>query len=593
MLRKLASLGNPLGRVSKSVAGPVGGIFGTFVRGLDVYGPVRTYAAVAESSLSSAAPASTAAPLKQKGAKKERAPTKFCASAPADEDVHAALTAAVCVEDINADSQAVRHTVYSNQRAADFAAHKSAFPTWSGPFAPEPVRPSMSVDEYRAKYAHLEAGARLESEPPSTLCGRVVSARHASKQLIFLDIAAHSLPMGPRLTDAPAQPPAPLSRQTVQVIVSERRSADAMALSELVRRGDWIAVTGIPGMSKTQELSIVATEVTLLSPCLQPLPPKLTNPELRARERHLDLLVNQAATWPVFRARAVAMTALRGLLISNGFVEVETPTLWTQAGGATARPFVTSSNAFGGDTSLTLRIAPELFLKQLVVGGIERVFELGKVFRNEGIDATHSPEFTSCEAYWAHADYTDMVAFTERVIRTVVGSVAGAGKTTVTVQVHAGAHADALTSPAVRVLTAEEAPQPSRLDVAAAAPPGAIFAEIDFGMPFATIDIVPALAELGAPLPTNFNDPAALPELIAVAKRAGVEFTSEAGLSNGKVIDSLIGELIEPRCVGPTLLMHHPVCLSPLAKRHNTRVRYPTSGRALSRWLASTNSLVH
>lgn len=158
-------------------------------------------------------------------------------------------------------------------------------------------------------------------------------------------------------------------------------------------------MTGFPGKTKTGELSLFATNLSLLSPCLHDVPDTLLNADTQLRQRHLHMRVNP---WLVknLELRAAVIKSIRDTLCERDFVEVETPVLWPLAGGASARPFTTRSNALSQD--LTLRIATELFLKTLVVGGMDRVFELGKQFRNEGVDATHNPEFTTCEAYMAY-----------------------------------------------------------------------------------------------------------------------------------------------------------------------------------------------
>jgi len=423
---------------------------------------------------------------------------------------------------------------FSESRALDFATIKAKFPEWQGPYAPHRVTPTHTFEEYVEAYGGLESGARLEDVPHITLCGRVVRRRDASSKLYFIDFEGMS-------SSAPVFTPI-----TLQIICSEQRlSPLAHAVAKAIRQGDWIAVKGFPGKSKTGELSILMTDVTLLSPCVSPIPQQLEDPNTRFRHRHLDLIVNQKRTLPIFRARAQIYAALRAALNARGFVEVETPILWTQAGGATARPFWTNSNAFGEDFHLALRIAPELFLKQLVVGGLHKVYEIGKVFRNEGIDSTHNPEFTSCELYQAHADYNDMMKFTEDVLRSIVHEVTG-GSLKITIDLPAEA---AMSSEASedRVKTAHQS------------------LTINFEPDFQRIDVVPALTSMGVRLPENFNDPAAVPELLVEVRRHGIQVSEP--YTNGRLFDALIGHFIEPLCVQPTFIMNHPICLSPLAKR--------------------------
>lgn len=196
--------------------------------------------------------------------------------------------------------------------------------------------------------------------------------------------------------------------------------------------GDWIGATGEVIATKKGELSVRVSSVSLLSKALRPLPEKwhgLKDVEARSRQRYVDLMVN-AESMKTALIRAKVVSELRRQFEDRGFIEVETPVLLTQATGATARPFATHHNAL--DVDLSLRIATELPLKQLVVGGMERVFEIGRIFRNEGIDATHNPEFTSLEAYQAFADYEDIMTLVESVIAGV--AQASIGATTLTYQ---------------------------------------------------------------------------------------------------------------------------------------------------------------
>ena len=194
--------------------------------------------------------------------------------------------------------------------------------------------------------------------------------------------------------------------------------------------GDWIGASGVVMTTKRGELSVRVDSLTLLQKALRPLPDKwhgLVDVETRSRQRYVDLMVNEdARNTAMTRARVVS--ELRRQFESRGFVEVETPVLIAQATGALARPFVTHHNAL--DIQLQLRIATELYLKRLVVGGIEKVFELGRIFRNEGIDSTHNPEFTMLEAYQALADYTDIMGLVEEVIAAVVVAALGTTDTT-------------------------------------------------------------------------------------------------------------------------------------------------------------------
>jgi lysyl-tRNA synthetase class 2 len=216
------------------------------------------------------------------------------------------------------------------------------------------------------------------------------------------------------------------SSGTIQLFVDRSTAGDEVArgFSQL-DLGDWVGASGTLMTTKRGELSVRVDELSLLQKALRPLPDKwhgLVDVETRSRRRHVDLMVNEEAR-QVALTRAKIVSELRRQFEGRGFVEVETPVMLTQATGALARPFTTHHNALGID--LQLRIATELYLKRLVVGGMERVFEIGKIFRNEGIDATHNPEFTMLEAYQAFADYTDIMALIEEVFTAVAFAATG------------------------------------------------------------------------------------------------------------------------------------------------------------------------
>lgn len=256
---------------------------------------------------------------------------------------------------------------------------------------PHKFHTSLRISEFIAKYNYVAEGEHLDSEVVS-VAGRILSKRGQGK-LMFYDLHGESLKI-----------------QIMSDVSRMEGGEEAFhAIHTSLRRGDLVGVVGYPGKSKKGELSIFPTQMHLLSPCLHMLPKShtgLKNQEVRYRQRYLDLILNQE-TSRVFNIRAQVVNGIRSYLNNLGFLEVETPMMNLIAGGASARPFVTHHNDLKLD--MYMRIAPELYLKQLVIGGLERVYEIGRQFRNEGIDLTHNPEFTTCEFYMAYADYNDLL----------------------------------------------------------------------------------------------------------------------------------------------------------------------------------------
>ena len=285
--------------------------------------------------------------------------------------------------------------------------------------------------------------------------------------------------------------------------------------------GDWIGATGEVITTKKGELSVRVETFTLLTKSLRPLPEKwhgLKDVEARSRRRYVDLMVNEQSRETAL-TRAAVVSELRRQFEERGFVEVETPVLLTQATGANARPFATSHNAL--DLDLQLRIATELHLKRLVVGGLERVFEIGRIFRNEGVDATHNPEFTMLEAYQALADYRDVMELIEEVVAAVTEAAVGA--TTITYQGR----------------------------------------ELSLAPPYRRVRLSDLVSEAVGEAVSLETSPERLREL---ATSHGVDISEGAG--PGRLLFDLYEGLVEPEIWEPTFVVDYPKEISPLAREH-------------------------
>ena len=291
--------------------------------------------------------------------------------------------------------------------------------------------------------------------------------------------------------------------------------------------GDIIGIKGEVFKTKTGEISIHATEVTLLSKSLNPLPEKfhgLTNTDLRYRQRYVDLIMNEDVK-DTFIKRSKILASIRNYLNGQGFMEVETPMLVANAGGAAARPFETHFNAL--DEDFKLRISLELYLKRLIVGGLEKVDEIGRVFRNEGLDTRHNPEFTLMELYQAYTDYHGMMDLTENLYRHVAQEVLGTTKI-----VYNGI-------------------------------------EMDLGKPFERITMVDAVKKYAG---VDFNEIHTLKEARAVAKEHHVEF--EERHKKGDILSLFFEEFAEEHLIQPTFVMDHPIEISPLTKKKPENPEY-------------------
>ena len=292
--------------------------------------------------------------------------------------------------------------------------------------------------------------------------------------------------------------------------------------------GDIIGITGFVFKTRTEEISVHANEVTLLSKSLRPLPEKfhgLKDPDLRYRQRYVDLIMNPEVK-ETFIKRSKIISEIRRILDEKGYLEVETPVLNTISGGATAKPFVTHHNSLNID--MYLRIATELNLKRLIVGGYDKVYEIGRIFRNEGMDIRHNPEFTSIEFYEAYADYNDMMNISEEIFSKCALKVCGSMKITYQGQ------------------------------------------EIDLTPSWKRISMIDSIKEACG---VDFNEINTDEEAVKLAEERGMEFADETKRTRGDVISMFFDEYVEKTLIQPTFVYDYPVEISPLAKRKTSDPR--------------------
>ena len=366
---------------------------------------------------------------------------------------------------------------------------------------------TTNIPEFIAKYDYIKSGDVLRDVEVRAGV-RIMAVRSYGQSLCFYDCKAEATP--------------------IQIVLQAGEIEGIIAeLNELLRRGDWIGVIGHPGRTKPKtkdigELSIFAKKVVLLSPCLRSLPTVhfgFKDQEHRYRQRFVDLIMNDA-TRQTFETRSKIIKYIRRFFDDRDFLEVQTPMMNKIAGGATAKPFKTFHNDLNAE--LYMRVAPELYLKQLVVGGLQRVYEIGRQFRNEDIDLTHNPEFTTCEFYWAFADVFDVMDLTEELVSGLVHSIKGSYESD-------WQHQD-----------------------------GTKF-HIDWQRPWKRIQMIPALEEATGekfPPADQLHTDETNEFLKRVLAKSGVQCS--APHTNARMIDKLVGEFIESKCTNPTFITGHP-----------------------------------
>ncbi len=365
---------------------------------------------------------------------------------------------------------------------------------------PNDFRAEYTSEDIIAKYGDRSAEALAALEETVSCAGRIMAVRHFGRAAFI------------HLQDRKGR---------IQVYLRQDRLGDK--LFDLFKRldaGDFVGVRGRPFRTKTGELTIEASFIQLLAKSFRPLPEKwhgLTDVETRYRQRYLDLIVNPQVK-ETFHKRNEIIQGIKGFLLQRDFLEVETPMMQPIPGGATARPFKTHHNAL--DMDLYLRIAPELYLKRLVIGGMERVFELNRNFRNEGVSSQHNPEFTMLEFYQAYSTYEDLMALIEEMISDVAGKVCESHKITY---------------------------QGTALDLAP---------------PWPRLTLKQALKQYGKVDEKVFSDTTAASN---VAQKSGLEMIK--GESHAELLVRIFEQVVEPKLIQPTFITEYPVEVSPLARR--------------------------
>ena len=351
-----------------------------------------------------------------------------------------------------------------------------------------------------------------DTDTEVSFAGRIILKRPAGKNLCFYTLKKDG--------------------KIIQLAASKKdyEGDEYRQINKSIHRGDIIGIRGYMGKTHKGELTIFARKLIVLAPCYQMMPKsfqRLVNTDVRFHKRHLDLLVNDNVR-EIFQTRSSIVKFIRNYLDERDFMEVSTPVLTSLYGGASARPFETLHNEL--DKKMYMRIAPELYLKKLIVGGLDKVYEIGKQFRNEGIDTTHNPEFTSMEYYEAYVDYHDLMNQTEDMLSKMVFSLKNS-----------------------HVIDYTNAKDETF--------------KIDFSPPYKKFDMVTDLEIcIGCKIPINKDSETMNKFLIEQCAKHNIE--CGAPLTNARLYDKLVGHFLEVKCVNPTFLINHPKFMSPLAKWH-------------------------
>ncbi|KAI5952478.1 KRS1 [Candida jiufengensis] len=384
---------------------------------------------------------------------------------------------------------------------------------------PHKFEVTKRLPEFKKEFEHLSRGESLKDQIVN-VSGRIMTKREAGSKLKFYVLKGDGIEIQ---------------------IMAQAQDAESIEsyeeMHEILKRGDIVGVIGYPGRTAPAkggegELSIFAKSIQLLTPCLHMLPTEhygFKDQEARYRKRYLDLIMNESSR-ETFKIRSKIIQFIRKFLDTRDFVEVETPILNVIAGGATAKPFTTHHNDL--NMEMFMRIAPELFLKELVVGGMDRVYEIGRQFRNEGIDMTHNPEFTTCEFYQAYADVYDLMDMTELMFSEMVKEITGDYK----------------------VVYHPDGPQGKELT-------------LDFTRPWKRINMIEELEKVynvKFPAGDELHTEATGEFLKKVLKDNKLDCSPP--LTNARMLDKLVGEL-EDSSINPTFIFGHPQMMSPLAKK--------------------------